>query len=547
LASGKFYWYGPDGWDFTVTDGTNVHTNYGHTAWSASDSRIVFPTYLTSISTTTYEDDETSTYGTDSDWVVQGGATADLLSFTPLSDNAVFRIGASGTTKNAHFQVYSGTGVGLLINPETPALTITGLTTSINASSNYDTNINTGTSTGAINIGSSTAGVITIDSTTTGTANFDGAFSLTTTDAGADITINSILGRVIIEGEEDATDAVIITADGGTSSTLTIFNDTGTGAASIGLLSDLGGITATASAGLIALNATGADAGDLTLSAGDVMTLTSVDTKIFDGATAETWIVEGTANAHETSVVFTDPTADVVYTFPTAGAMTVSVMSSTLATNAPDIANSVTGGTSTLIFEGSGVDAHEHTITATNPTADIVWTLPDAGAMTVSIMSSTLATNMPEVANSVTGGTNQLIFEGTANAFETILTATDATADATLTLPDDTGYLCYIAEAGASALTGAGAIPLTDAVCLWTTNAANAGTIANGEPGQIISIVVVTDGGEGTLTPATSTGWATAVFTSDIDTLSLLYVDDAIGWIVLGTASDGTQIVALTQ
>ncbi len=69
------------------------------------------------------------------------------------------------------------------------------------------------------------------------------------TQATKDITINSVLGTIIIEAEENAADAILITADGDTASTLRLFNDTGTGAsaatetdASIQLQSDVGGI-----------------------------------------------------------------------------------------------------------------------------------------------------------------------------------------------------------------------------------------------------------------------------------------------------------------
>lgn len=56
----------------------------------------------------------------------------------------------------------------------------------------------------------------------------------------------------------------------------------------------------------------------------------------------------------------------------------------------------------------------------------------------VGSMPSTLVTNAVGVANSVWGGTNQLIFEGaTANVFEAVITATDPTvANDTYTLPD---------------------------------------------------------------------------------------------------------------
>lgn len=309
------------------------------------------------------------------------------------------------------------------------------------------------------------------------------------TEATKDITVNSVLGSIYIEAEEDAANAILITADGGTSSTLRLHNDTGTGATSIDLLSDVGGITATASAGAIVLTGTGASAGDVTISAGDIMTLTSVDTKIFDGAAAETWIIEGTADGFEATVVFTDPTADVT------------------------------------------------------------WTFPAAATDTFAVMASTLATNAPEIANSVTGGTNQLIFEGTADAFETILSATDATADATLSLPDDSGQLAYLADGGKTTKDATNAaIPLTDAIVEGTSGAASAWSLADGKPGQILTVVIVTDGGEATITPDTTfTGWATVVLTDDIDSVTFLFADTTSGWIILGTASDGTNIVAVTQ
>ncbi len=153
---------------------------------------------------------------------------------------------------------------------------------------------------------------------------------------------------------------------------------------------------------------------------------------VFEGATAD---------AHEVTLDVADPTADVTYRLPVAAAATYSLMSSTLATNAPDIANSVTGGTNQLIFEGTA-DAHEAIITATDPTVgDQTWTLPNLAAnSTVAFMASSLATNAPEAANSVTGGTNQLIFEGaTANDHETLLTPADPTADRTVTLADASG------------------------------------------------------------------------------------------------------------
>ena len=65
---------------------------------------------------------------------------------------------------------------------------------------------------------------------------------------------------------------------------------------------------------------------------------------------------------------------------------------------------------------------------------------------------------------------------------------------------------------------------------------AEAMTLANGKPGLLTVINFVTDGGgDGTLTPVTSTGWNTIVFADAGDQAVLLYIDDIIGWIIMST------------
>jgi hypothetical protein len=80
------------------------------------------------------------------------------------------------------------------------------------------------------------------------------------------------------------------------------------------------------------------------------------------------------------------------------------------------------------------------------------------------------------------------------------------------------------------------AIPVTHFYVTKTTGAdAEALTLANGEPSQILCITLGTDGGgDGTLTPATATGWATIVLADAGDRAVLMYVDDTVGWIILG-------------
>lgn len=80
------------------------------------------------------------------------------------------------------------------------------------------------------------------------------------------------------------------------------------------------------------------------------------------------------------------------------------------------------------------------------------------------------------------------------------------------------------------------AIPVTHPIVNKTTGAdAEALTLADGIPGQSLVINLAVDGGgAGTLTPATSTNWATIVFADAGDQANLLYIDDTIGWIIMG-------------
>jgi hypothetical protein len=86
-----------------------------------------------------------------------------------------------------------------------------------------------------------------------------------------------------------------------------------------------------------------------------------------------------------------------------------------------------------------------------------------------------------------------------------------------------------IAVAGATL-----AIPVTHAYVAKTTGGAEALTLADGKPGQILVINLTATGGAGTITPSTCTGFATIVLTAAGDFVTLLYVNDTVGWIILG-------------
>jgi hypothetical protein len=126
-----------------------------------------------------------------------------------------------------------------------------------------------------------------------------------------------------------------------------------------------------------------------------------------------------TDDGYESIFVITDPTADRTITFPNS--------SGTVALN-PAAAS--------WEFEGATADTYETTLTVVDPTADRTVTIPNAtGAVILS------AGGVAESANAISGGSGTLVFEGsTADAYETTLTAADTTSsDKTITLPNATG------------------------------------------------------------------------------------------------------------
>jgi hypothetical protein len=65
-----------------------------------------------------------------------------------------------------------------------------------------------------------------------------------------------------------------------------------------------------------------------------------------------------------------------------------------------------------------------------------------------------------------------------------------------------------------------------------TTTAADALTLANGANGQLLTIVMVVDGGDGTLTPTTKTGYTTITFGDVGDSVTLQYFT-TLGWMIV--------------
>ena len=102
---------------------------------------------------------------------------------------------------------------------------------------------------------------------------------------------------------------------------------------------------------------------------------------------------------------------------------------------------------------------------------------------------------------------------------------------------DPTVHLGGFVDVSGATTTKAGgvlAVPITHRFVTMTTGGVEALTLANGVPNQELTITLGTDGGDGTLTPATKTGFATIVFADPKDTAHLRYIDDTVGWILIG-------------
>jgi len=120
---------------------------------------------------------------------------------------------------------------------------------------------------------------------------------------------------------------------------------------------------------------------------------------------------------------------------------------------------------SSITFEGSTSDAYETTLTVVDPTADRTITLPNSSGTVVLADGSgniTVSGNLTvngtttSVDTTVINVTNAFAFEGaTADAYETVLTIEDPTADRLITLPNTSGTIVTTGNLSATGATAA--------------------------------------------------------------------------------------------
>jgi hypothetical protein len=110
-------------------------------------------------------------------------------------------------------------------------------------------------------------------------------------------------------------------------------------------------------------------------------------------------------------------------------------------------------------------------------------------------------------------------------------------------LPNDFFYFGQDRTGVSTMITGNTEVPLNFGIVKLPLTGTKSITIANGTPGQMITLLAVNGGSTTTtLTPATSYGWSSATFDAAGESLTLRYLDDTFGWLVDG-AVGATVIV----
>ena len=181
-------------------------------------------------------------------------------------------------------------------------------------------------------------------------------------------------------------------------------------------------------------------------------------------------------DAYETTLVFTDPTADRTYTFGDInGDVVLDIATQTLSAktltnptiNAGTMSGAFTGtmtmngvvlaGASPLVFEGASADAHETTLALVDPTADRTLSLPNATDTLIGKATTDTLTNksfdLGGTGNSLTGSLSEFNAALQSATFATIDNA-DTLTNKTLTSPTINGGTFSGAFTGTMDITG---------------------------------------------------------------------------------------------
>lgn len=322
------------------------------------------------------------------------------------------------TTTN-DISLFSGTGdvfIGTDLNAHDVNIGNATTTTAVNIDSGTgDINL---TSTDAINL--SAVGTVDVASST-GAFSVDGvlASNVTVTGAGADLLLNSVGGSVLVSSTEDAALAIRLHANGGVSETIQIHSDQGTGVASVGLLSDVGGITVRAT-GLAS-----ADAINLEAVAGGIDMDSALQTNITSSQAAVADAIRILASAADGGIDIDAGTGGI--TIDSTGAISVdaAAASNFTVTGAFDLTLSSSAGSVVI----SGGEAANDAIQLTAAAGGVA--ISSSG--NVSMAPATASVASPTASSTTNARVGRVIFTGftTASAASQTFTITNSTVAAT--------------------------------------------------------------------------------------------------------------------
>ena len=205
---------------------------------------------------------------------------------------------------------------------------------------------------------------------------------------------------------------------GGLNSITTSTLNIGSAGAANHILLNSGNITfegSTADANETILTAADATGGDKTLTLpNETGTILSTATSIANSNLANSSVTIGSTQVNLGATVTT---------FAGLSSLTsTTLVGTTLISGSADAANSITLASGNIVFEGSGADANETTLTVTNPTADRTITFPDAAGTVALLGSLSVAAGSGLTYNSGTGqfGTSSIPNAQLANSTVTV-------------------------------------------------------------------------------------------------------------------------------
>tara|TARA_R100001163_G_scaffold58733_1_gene47130 strand:- start:3204 stop:4385 length:1182 start_codon:yes stop_codon:yes gene_type:complete len=191
--------------------------------------------------------------------------------------------------------------------------------------------------------------------------------------------------------------------------------------------------------------------GEISVASGSGLTYNSSTGEIDTDAIPNSQLANSSLTIGSTAVAL-GATASTIAGLTSLTSATV-VASTTLNIGADGAANSIKIASGGITYEGSGVDAHETTVSVVNPTGDRTINFPDASG-TVALLGSLSA------ANSGTGFGSLAYNSGTGAYTYTVVTAaniraqvsvTDAGGDGSLAYNNSTGVLTYTGPSAAEA------------------------------------------------------------------------------------------------